>query len=761
MYDADDANAPVDAVGTEMTVGSRVLRPQGGELRPDPSVQSASGGTGKLDTMKAIQLHGKLIGFYRRELDRQIPNRAEMGEDHDFYDGKQWSEADVIAMEDSGQLPMVYNVIASTVNWIIGTEKRGKTDYHILGREKGDGKAATLKTKVMKYLADVNRTPFARSRAFEEAVKVGVGWLECGAQKQDDGEPIYSRYESWRNILHDSAATELDLEDGRYIFRIKWSDLDVAEAMFPNRKACLRLAAQSSLGFSGEIGIQDDGDFPMDSQEALGETTAHSDINGYQRERVRMIEAWFKMPKKVKRFSGGPYSGEVFDPKDWRHEVAAEAKTGGGYLISRSMMVMHVAIMTTGHLLSLEESPYRHNKFPFTPIWCYRFGSDNLPYGVIRNLKMMQRDINKRASKALAILSSNKVIMDEGAVPDLAEFSEEISRPNAIIVKRKGHDLVINADRELAPAHLQMMMQTIALMQSVSGVTDENLGRESNATSGIAIGRRQDQGMLATAGLFDNLRFAVQVHGEKELSLIEQFMTEEKTFRITDSRLRPEYVTVNSAELPESDIAITKADFIISEQDWRASVKQSQVEMLFDLMSKMAATAPQIAAVVMDLAIEDMDLTQRDEIVKRIRSVTGQPDPDADEPSPEEIQKAQQAQAQQERTIAMEEATIAEKQASARQKAATADGMDAKAVLTKVQAMMAALENALAMMSGPHVAPVADGVLAEVGFKSALEGAMQGVPTAQPAAQGPAMPQPTPPPAGPQQALPPPNPAGM
>ena len=31
----------------------------------------------------------------------------------------------------------------------------------------------------------------------------------------------------------------------------------------------------------------------------------------------------------------------------------------------------------------------------------------------------LQADINKRASKALAILSSNKVIMDEGAVADI------------------------------------------------------------------------------------------------------------------------------------------------------------------------------------------------------------------------------------------------------------------------------------------------------------------------------------------------------
>ncbi len=51
---------------------------------------------------------------------------------------------------------------------------------------------------------------------------------------------------------------------------------------------------------------------------------------------------------------------------------------------------------------------------------------------MIRGLRDVQTDINKRASKALYILASNKVIMEEGALPDnvtLEEFAEEVARP--------------------------------------------------------------------------------------------------------------------------------------------------------------------------------------------------------------------------------------------------------------------------------------------------------------------------------------------
>ena len=87
-------------------------------------------------------------------------------------------------------------------------------------------------------------------------------------------------------------------------------------------------------------------------------------------------------------------------------------------------MRIHVALMTEVGLLWFSESPYRHNKFPLTPIWCYRRGRDGAPYGVIRRLKDIQVDVNKRASKALHILSTSKIIMDYDALPDDMTFEE-------------------------------------------------------------------------------------------------------------------------------------------------------------------------------------------------------------------------------------------------------------------------------------------------------------------------------------------------
>lgn len=656
-------------------------------------------------------LHVRLLGFYQRELDRQNPNRIQQAIDEDYYDNDQWTEEDAQTLRDRGQAPICYNVISQTINWIIGSEKRGRTDFSVLPRGKEDAKPAERKSQLLKYLSDVNRTPFHRSRAFEDGVKVGLGWLEDGVTDDDDKEPVYSRYESWRNMLWDSASTDYDIEDARYVIRNKWVDLDVAIAFFPDRAALLERSASASDRYGADLANGDEVmDFSEDERETLGRGLAE---HSGDRKRVRMLEVWFKTPERVQKVVDGPMSGDIVDPNNPQHAEAAQA----GMVAERMMMRMNVAIMTTSGLCYVGPSPYRHNRFPFTPIWGYRRGRDGMPYGVIRSLRDIQDDINKRASKAQFILSTNKTIMEEGAVKDMAEFMEEVARPDGVIIVQANKRLDINVDRELAASHMQLMSQGITMIQSVSGVTDELMGKTTNAKSGVAIQARQEQGSMSTSKLFDNLRFAVQTQGEKQLSLVEQYFTDQKQFRITNQRMQPEFIDVNDG-LPENDITRTKADFIISDAEWRASLRQAQTEQLLEMMTRMP---PEVALVTLDLIVESMDLPNREEIVKRIRQVTGQRDPDATELTPEEQaaeqSKQQAAQYQQQVADAQLRAMIAKavKDETASQKVQT------EMANTNVNTQKSAVEAAQTAMIAPGILPVADALLKESGFVSRSE----------------------------------------
>lgn len=667
-----------------------------------------------LDSDVSDRLHKRLMGHYQRELDRQYDNRVEMAQDEDFYDNIQWTEEDKQLLKDRGQAPLTYNVISQTINWIIGSEKRGRADFKVLPRTKEDAKPAEKKTQLLKYLADVNRTPFHRSRAFEDAVKVGLGWVEDGVTDEDDGEPIYSRYESWRNMLWDSASTELDLSDARYVIRVKWVDVDIAIALFPERRHLIERSAQVGDSFGYDLA---NGDEVMDFAENEREEMSRglSDLLDNNRDRVRLIEVWYREPTRAQKLVGGQMSGERYEQGNPAHEEALQA--GTSVLAERAMMQMKCAIMTTEGLLYAGESPYRHNRFPFTPIWGYRRGRDGLPYGVIRGLKDIQEDINKRASKALFILSSNKVIADNDATDDWDELLDEIARPDGVLRVKPGKRFELAVDRELAPAHLDLMGRSISMIQQVSGVTDELMGRTTNAKSGVAIQARQEQGAMSTSKLFDNLRLANQIQGEKQLSLVEQYINEEKQFRITNQRGTPDYIAVNTG-LPEDDITRSKADYVVSDDEWRANLRQAAAEQLMEMVTRMP---PQVAMVMLDLIVESMDLPNRDELVKRIRQVTGMRDPDATELTPEEQQAMQAQQAQQQAQQAMFEAELRSKIAKAVKDEVDAQAKAAGIAKTNVEIQQAAVNTAQTAMQAPGLLPVADGIMQEAGFVSATE----------------------------------------
>lgn len=676
-----------------------------------------------LDSQDNHDLHQRLIGFYQQELDRQYENRVEMARDEDYYDNDQWAPDEAAELIERGQNPICYNVISQTINWVIGSEKRGRTDFNILPRGKEDSKPAERKTQLLKYLSDVNRTPFHRSRAFEDAVKVGIGWMEDAVAENDDGEPVYSRYESWRNMLWDSAATELDMSDCRYVMRSKWVDLDIALAWFPDRSDMLKRAATAGERFLGDNENGDEVmDFSESEREIMGRGVAEVKVN---RGRVRMIEVWFKKPESMPRVVQGQFAGEPFDPSHPGH--AEQYAANPEIVASRLTMRTHVAIMTGAGLCYVGPSPYRHNRFPFTPIWGYRRGRDGMPYGLIRSLRDIQDDINKRASKALYILSTNKTIMERGAVADMANFLEEVARPDGVIEVEAGKRLELNVDRDLAPAHLDMMARSISMIQSISGVTDELMGRTTNAKSGVAIQARQEQGSMSTSKLFDNLRFAVQIQGEKQLSLVEQYFTEQKQFRITNSRGTPDYVDINDG-LPENDITRAKADFVVSDAEWRASLRQAQSEQLMEMMTRLP---PQVAMVMIDLVVESMDLPNREELVKRIRQVTGMRDPDATELTPEE-QQAQQAQAQAaqfqqqmaEADLRLKMAKAAKDEAGVQEYAAKIAKMVAETYGINVTTQATAVTAAQTAMMAPGILPVADGILAEGGYQSPQDQAL-------------------------------------
>lgn len=624
-----------------------------------------------LDSPESQRLQKKLLNWYEQERERQAPNRYQQAIDEDYYDNLQWSDEDANELLERGQAPLTFNESAVAIDWILGTEKRARVDFKVVPREEDDVKVAEVKTRVLKFLSDVNKTSFHRSHAFEDAVKVGVGWLEDGVRDDPTEEPIYSRAESWRRMLWDSLAKSWDLADARYIFRDLWADLDVAVAMFPERRRQLESAAVAYNLW----GNDEDEDLwylgqhyqARDSRgEVIGKRTFISDIalSFDRRPRVKLIECWYRKPVNCKFCSGGEFDGMRFDSAN--QAMKAGLKRGSFSVYDRLMMEVWCAVMTEKDLLQNMPSPYRHNRFPFTPVWCYRRGRDGMPYGPMRRMRDPQDDLNKRASKALWLLSTNRVIADVDAFENPDEAREEIARPDTFLLKKRGAEVRIDNNLEPAQGQFQLMDRDERFIQKTGGVTDELMGRRTNAVSGEAIKARQFQGSVVTAKPFDNLRFAIQNSGEIQLSLSEQFMSEPKVIRVTGAKrgLPPEFVKINQPEVqPDgsvrftNDITARQADFVVDEQDYNQSMRRAMFESMSDLVVKIAQVNPVAALRIFKMALEFSDFPNKDEMASEIADIIGIPAKDPEDMTPDERAKFEQSMAAQQRAGMIQQAT--------------------------------------------------------------------------------------------------------
>jgi hypothetical protein len=387
--------------------------------------------------------------------------------------------------------------------------------------------------------------------------------------------------------------------------------------------------------------------------------------------------------------------------------------------IMRLMIFVSGRENRTGQVLYDGKSPYWHNRFPLVPVWGYRRKRTNLPYGAAEGLIDPQIDLNKRKSKAQFILSTKGVIMDKGAVDDMDRLAEEIARPDYIIEKKVGAEFRVDSDRSLAAEHINLMNQDAEYIQKVGGVTDENLGRQTNATSGKAIEARQDQGTTVNTDLFENLWIAMKVAGELKLSLIEQYYDEPKVVRIIGDRGKIEFKDINGEGFPS--IQETQADFIVDRQSFNQSVRRAMFEQLMAMVAKLP---PEISLKLLDVVIDMSDIPERDEIVARIRQINGMRDKDA-EPTPEEQAQieAEQAAMQEQKDLEkrMANANVSLIEAKAGEAQGRAKDYESKAMMTALDAVLkklttfeAALAVAGLLQQNPTIGAGADQIIEDV-----------------------------------------------
>jgi len=251
---------------------------------------------------------------------------------------------------------------------------------------------------------------------------------------------------------------------------------------------------------------------------------------------------------------------------------------------------------------------------------------DGHPYGMIRNMKDPQREINKNRSQYSHIITTRRVFFETGALKNPLEAKTQISRPDAWIELNQGalnqKKFQFSQDVAVAREHFEIMREAKQELQEVSGAVEEQMGQQTNARSGIAIEARQRQGATVNTEPFDNLRLSKRRMGELMLSMMRQHWTYEKVIRVTDDKTGGDkFVTFNKGG--QNMIAQGRYDVIVSDHPETETTRNWMSRTLMDFASKMS---PDIAMAVMEIAFEMSDVPNKDAVIGKLKEAQAKQD---------------------------------------------------------------------------------------------------------------------------------------
>lgn len=583
-----------------------------------------------------------------------------------YYDGNQHTPESIQQHADRNLPVVTVNLVAPTVNLILGMEARTRTDWVVkpdgstggLTAKQADGLTAKLNEAERNTHADQ-----ACADAYESQVKAGIGWVEVSNSTNPFDYPHRVAAVDRREIWWDMRAKDRLLKDARWLVRRKWNDLDVVLTLVPpEMRQYVEAAVNHPAGWDYQT-FQ--ANFPM-LQDALISRDWFSDAGEWcdsARKRVCAYEVWYRVAKSglVITFADGRVA--EYDKKNGLH--VASVAHGVATLQWASYMKMRLSWWVGPFRLFDVESPYGVDEFPYVPFWGYMEDDTRTPYGVIRSMKSLQDEVNARRAKMMWQLSAQRVIAEDDAVDDHKAAAREVNRPDAYIKLSKGRKQRGNQPGFQIEDHSGMNAQQYNVyedakrsLQQSAGVFAPMLGDSSSgAEAGVAIDMLIQQGTTVLAKINSNYRHARTEVGRKLLRLVLTKMgTKQERVTLPDTAPSGVKAVTFNRRVTDPNSGVVSIQNDVTQMLWRVAlgdVPQSPTHnqnRLRELTEFAKSLPPELQAVFADLVVMATDLPNKEQIAARVRRITGQApevDEDATDEELAEAQALQEAQAEQ------------------------------------------------------------------------------------------------------------------
>lgn len=555
---------------------------------------------------------------FRAAVDKDQKWRDEAREDYRFYFGEQWNESTAIKLKEMGRPVITDNRIKPLVNLLSGYQRVNRFESEFNPRTKGDIQLCSVRKGVTKYILDQCDYATEESSMFLDGIICGRAWLEVSLDidyASLESEIVIRRVSPF-DIYVDPESKKPDYSDARFMVRAKWVEKAELKIIYPEHADALEHMVS-------------------DYDEAERHEYVGTEPLWYQRDtkKLRLVEHWRKETIRQQYYLLA--NGDMVRKEDITQDHIVIGIKRPVELPAQKVIV---SVFIDSIMLEEKDSPYEHGEFPFVPFTAYYLAEEDIPAGVVRDIKDLQRELNKRRSQSVNILNTqlnSGVIWEQGAID--ANQQDKLMKigttPGVGLEVMSGG---LSKIKFLTPAppptgEIQALQETAQAIKDVTGINESMLGSEiPSGTSGKAIELRQRQAITHIGGLFDNqrrtkLQVLQRMWGRKKRKgIIQQYYTEEKTFRIVGDDGKPDFLTVNQQvpvenEMGEviyqtlNDLSVGEFDIVVSDTPATATQRISQFWALTDALSKLGIQGD----MVLDILIDLLDIPQAEEIKKR------------------------------------------------------------------------------------------------------------------------------------------------
>lgn len=240
-------------------------------------------------------------------------------------------------------------------------------------------------------------------------------------------------------------------------------------------------------------------------------------------------------------------------------------------------------------------------------------------YGLIHWMRDAQRAYNYARSEyiyRLQLTRYEKFLVTKENVAGYEENWKNAYRAKSALVYNRGVDGEVPQVISPPPigADLQLEMnRSLQDLQQIPGRFDPNLGAQGNEVSGIAIATRQGAGNLNIKEFFDNASKAIESGARAVLNLIPKVYDSQRNVTLLGKNGQQETVEINSTKQNRLEDLFFTVKVTMGSS---FAIQQSEnVEKLITLVQ----SNPQLANLVSDLIVKNLDLQHGPQLVERIQ----------------------------------------------------------------------------------------------------------------------------------------------